>query len=278
MISILAAILMVLYPLVNTLITTQGGVNNLSSGRSFVLFMLFCAGIAALAGAILKKKWWPLYASTLSFCVSLFAFPVASSVEVTSYAALALGLLVFTSRTPPSESISDSVRRINRDGSQEAEEAMPTQEDLEFLKYKLERDRYHWEKASKEAESTILNRHFGVIITGIISIAAITVSFAQLSISSNNARTQIDYEKIKNDRQFYLEAARFLLTFERDLKTQDVERIAYFRDVVVSSFPPDLAMQVATTMKDTSRTPAASKIWEDGLRYLRSKDARQPAR
>jgi hypothetical protein len=149
---------------------------------------------------------------------------------------------------------------------------------LEFLRYKLERERYEWERASKQAESTTLNRHFGVIITAIISIAAVAVSFAQLSISSNNAKTQIDYEKIKNDRQFYLEAARFLLTFEKDLKTQDVERLAYFRDVVISSFPPDLAVQVATTMKETSRNPAAAKIWEDGLRYLRSKGTGQPSR
>jgi hypothetical protein len=271
---VLIALLMAAYPLLDPLITPAA--NSQSAYRPLALYIFLIAGIVAAVGVIAPKRWWPLSAAAASFFVALLAYPITTRYEILFYGTLALGLLFLTNRTPTTEPGAAKATT-----EETTEETMPTeQEDLEVLKHRLERERFQWEKASRKSESTMLNRHFGVIVTAIVSIAAVVVSLAQIKISSNNAQTQIDYEKIKNDRQFYLEAARFLLTFEKDLKTPDTERIAYFRDVVVSSFPPEVATQVATTMRDTSalRNPAAAKIWDDGLRYLRNKDARPTTR
>jgi len=282
---VLIALLMAAYPLLDPLITPTA--NNQSANRSLALYIFLIAGIVAAVGVIASKKWWPLSSAASSFLAALLAYPITTGYEILFYGTLSLGLFFLTNRTPTSEptapkapssaSMGKTMPAIQVDLERlEAtlRETMHTEEvDLERLKYRLERERFRWEIASRKSESTMLNRYFGVIVTAIVSIAAIVVSLAQIKISSNNAQTQIDYEKIKNDRQFYLEAARFLLTFEKDLKTPDIERIEYFRDVVLSSFPPEVATQIATTMRDTSalRNPAAAKIWEEGLRVLESK-------
>ena len=147
-------------------------------------------------------------------------------------------------------------------------------EDIEALKYKLELEKFQWEKATHKAENRFLNRHFGVAITTIVSVAAIIVSFIQLTISSDNVKAQIDNDKLRNDRQFYLEASRFLLTYESSLRTRDLERLAYFRDVVVFSYPPEIAKKIATAMMNTSRDyPAAIKVWEEGLKRISTSSA-----
>ena len=43
----------------------------------------------------------------------------------------------------------------------------------------------------------------------------------------------------------------------------------YFRNVVISTFPNDVAVQVSSRMRDTAGTPEVKKIWEDGLALLR---------
>jgi uncharacterized membrane protein len=116
--------------------------------------------------------------------------------------------------------------------------------------------------------SSVINRHFGVIITAIVSLAAVIVSYLQLNNNSINAKAQMDLEKLKNDRQFYFEVAKFLLDHEKDMASRDISKIQYLRNVVISAFPNDVAIQVSSRMRDTASTEEVKKVWEDGLIYL----------
>jgi hypothetical protein len=139
---------------------------------------------------------------------------------------------------------------------------------VDELNYKLEKERFLWQVKTQRTESGLLNRNFGVIITAIVSIAAVTVSYMQLTISLNNSKAQLENDSLKNDRQFYFEVAKFLLANRQELTTQDTARVIYLRNVVISSFPNNVAIQIATRMRDTAGTADLRKIWNDGLSYL----------
>jgi hypothetical protein len=272
------AALLVAYPALGIFLLIQShGLDELPP-RAALFFILEVLGLGAAFGVLMRNNWWAYFAITFGFVLVLYAFTTATAFDVVFYGALGLGLIIFVSRNPAiedaaplgaSQSVAADVYLVRNDEAAGSNIMPAAEQDLDALKYRLEREKFDWQKASHQADSSIFNRHFGVIITTIISVAAVIVSLVQLNISANNTKSQIDNEKVKNDRQFYLEAARFLLTYETDLKTDDPERVRYFRDVVVASFPPDLAEQIATTMHETARTSDARKLWEDGLFSLR---------
>ena len=153
-------------------------------------------------------------------------------------------------------------------------------QEVERLKYELERDKFQWQKSTHRIDSGVLNRHFGVIATAILSLAAVVVSYLQVTISSNNAKAQLaisvsnakdqlDLEIMKNDRQFYLEIAKFLLANQKDMASQNRDKVIYLRSVVVSAFPKDVAIQIASRMRDSSSAADVKKIWDEGLLALR---------
>src|SRR5947209_3517461 len=95
-------------------------------------------------------------------------------------------------------------------------------DDIERLRYNLESEKFSWQREAQRTENKLLNRHFGVIITAIVSIAAVIVSYQQITISANNAgaqlvqfkneadsrretaKSQLEIEQLKNARQFEL--------------------------------------------------------------------------
>jgi hypothetical protein len=163
-------------------------------------------------------------------------------------------------------------------------------EDLGKLEYKLEVEKFLWEKEARRRDNNVINRNFGVIITAIVSLAAVIVSYLQLTINSNNAKDQLtinsnnakdqltinsnnakdqlELEKLKNDRQFYFEVARFLLDHQKDMTARDNTKVMYLRNVVISTFPKEVAIQVSSRMRDTASTAEVRRVWDEGLAYL----------
>jgi hypothetical protein len=138
-------------------------------------------------------------------------------------------------------------------------------DDAEKFKLDLELQKFAWQKTMDMEQKRFINRNFGVIITAIVSIAAVTVSSLQLKIASNNARDQLENERLRNDRQFYLEITKFLLDRQQQMTTTDKEKVIYLRSVVMSSFPPELALQVASRMRQNATTNDIRKIWDEAI-------------
>jgi hypothetical protein len=144
---------------------------------------------------------------------------------------------------------------------------------LDKLKYRLELQKFMWERETFRKTNNLINRNIGVVVTAIVSFAAVAVSYLQLTISSNNARDQMALERLKNDRQFYFEVARFLLDHQQEMTARDNSKVAYLRNVVVSTFPKEVAIQVSSRMRDTASTPDVRKVWEEALTYLKANAA-----
>jgi hypothetical protein len=232
-------------------------------------------GLVTSFGLVRERNWGAPVAFSFGYLLSLYAILGTRSLSgLMIYAFAGLGLIFYVASRR--NLLMDQVQKSNPDPSEQSPSlgasgtdkmSEPTQ-DVDRLRYSLELDKFMWEKEKYAKGNSIINRNFGVIITAIVSCAAIVVSYLQVTINSNNAQAQLDTDRIKNDRQFYFEIAKFLLDHQQEIAAREGEKILYLRNVVISTFPKDVGIQIASRMRDTASTNEARKVWEDGLKYL----------
>jgi hypothetical protein len=252
----------------------------------FFLSLFGIVGFIGVVGVICEKGWGKHYSVAFGFCVLFLVFPIGNlSAGVRLLAFIAGIVIVIWSLNSTSAEIreraadADNAHRDGQIGKRlRIANMSEASENIEGLKYNLEREKFLWEVATHRQENNFFNRNFGVIITAIVSFAAVAVSYLQLTISLNNARAQIDNESLKNDRQFYLEMAKFLLDRRQELTTRDNEKALYLRGVVVAAFPTDAAIQISTNMRDMANTNDIRKIWGDALKMLQARGPRPGSR
>ncbi len=145
---------------------------------------------------------------------------------------------------------------------------MPNGQDFERMKFELEKRKVELEEQKSIRESRFFNKHFGVIITSIISAATIIVSVTQLLISSSYNATQLKNEIEKTKRSFDFEVAKFLMEKGADIITTDVGKAQYIRAVVLSSFPTEVATRVSTSMRDISPAIEIRNVWSESCCLL----------
>lgn len=149
--------------------------------------------------------------------------------------------------------------------------------DFERLKYELEKRKVELEERKFKVDNSFFNKNFGVIITGIISIATVAVSLvvslSQLWINSNNSSSQMQMDRDRNDRSFQFDIAKFLLERKAEINTSDIGQAKYIRNVVISFFPSTFAAQVSSSMQVIAETPEIQRVWADALAFSQSKAA-----
>jgi hypothetical protein len=96
--------------------------------------------------------------------------------------------------------------------------------------------RDEFEKAKYEQENRFLNKSFGVIITPIISVSAVSVSMSQAYIAWKSSIETIKNEREKSERSYSFDIAKFLMLRRDDINTGDIHKLRYIRQVVISSF------------------------------------------
>lgn len=160
--------------------------------------------------------------------------------------------------------------------------------DIDRQRLELDRRKVELEELRYKHDNRFFNKNFGAIITGVISTATIVVSVTQLYISSNYNSGQLNNEAEKNRKAFAFEVAKFLMQQRDEIITNEVGKAKYFRTVVISSFPPEIAAQVATSLRDTFETQDAHAssdtratsdvrtVWAESAIYSQSKLTPQP--
>jgi putative chitinase len=143
-------------------------------------------------------------------------------------------------------------------------------ETFERQKYELEKQKLEFERTKYERDSTFFNKNFGVIITGLVSIATIVVSGSGILISSNYNATQLANARSQGERSFSFDVAKFMLERREDISTTDTLKAGYARNVVIALFPQELSTQISERMRDLADDQDVKKVWADGLVYARA--------
>jgi len=138
----------------------------------------------------------------------------------------------------------------------------PEEFTLKDRELKIQEDRLKFEQDKATRDNKFLNKHFGVIITMLISLATIVVSISQLLISDatkineltiakENNSNVLNLAEIENNRRFDLDIANYL-TINRELffKGSSSEK-KQFLDILIASFDDHKVSKLFERIKNT---------------------------
>ena len=167
------------------------------------------------------------------------------------------------------------------DGQDVGAHADVPESNLEEIKVDLDRQRFEFERQRFERENRFFNKNFGIIITAVISISAVTVSALQAYIAYSSSISQLENDRQKNERAYQLdlqksetayalEIAKFLMEKRSDITSTDISTVKYIRQIVVASFPGKIVAQISYKMRDLSEEPAIKEVWDDTATYIQT--------
>jgi len=141
---------------------------------------------------------------------------------------------------------------------------------LDERKFQLELQKFELEK-SKSRGTSFFNSNLGIILTAMVGIATVAVSYLQLQISNQSSLAQLELEKStakaardKDERAFQFDVARMLLEKQSDISTEDLNHVYYLRDIVMSTLPADISVRITRKMAENASRDDLRSAWNDG--------------
>jgi predicted chitinase len=186
------------------------------------------------------------------------------------------------------------------------EPVVPGQTDftsLEERKFRLELRKFEFEK-SKSKRFGFFNSNFGIVITAIVGIATVLVSSLQVQISQETGERQRDLQdriskdqlslqkevsrdqlrlqreiseaqqklaQEKDERTFQFDIARLMLEKQSEISTQEIKRVYYLREVVMT-LPNSVGKMIARRAADNASDDRVRSTWLDGYVKLAFND------
>ena len=143
------------------------------------------------------------------------------------------------------------------------------QNELNEKKYLLEEKKFEIEKKS----SNFMNKNFGVIITAIISFAAILVSISQiwiaeinktkeLEINQNLKEKEIDLNENNNQRQWNLDLLKYVTENSGKIFYGSYSDKEKFKNIMLVTIPPEITDKLFRNFEETVPKDD-KKIWSD---------------
>ncbi|WP_316214057.1 hypothetical protein [Bradyrhizobium sp. SZCCHNR2032] len=177
---------------------------------------------------------------------------------------------------------------------------------LEERKFRLEFRKFEFEKSKSRGLLGFLNSNLAVIITLIIGVATVAVSInqakfneqsnkdqralqarlntEQLMLQREISANQLNLEKLKASaaqekdlRTLQFDIARAMLEKQSEIGTQDLQRVYYLREVVMSVLPKEVALAFTRGAAENATEDRVRSAWADGFVKLSLNDGLPPA-
>lgn len=146
----------------------------------------------------------------------------------------------------------------------------------------IERQRLKLDGEKVSSERKFINRNFATIVTGILSLAAIVVGWAQVRVASISKdkeitiaqlqhQKDIELSQAQQDREWNLEVAKFVTEHANVIFGGTTEQQRHIGDVIAITFPQNISRTLLTNLKPThpSGKGTAPNPWEEALKELK---------
>ncbi len=118
------------------------------------------------------------------------------------------------------------------------------------------------EESSSNTNETFFQKHFGVIITAMVSFCAVIVSIAQIWIATINKDKELAITEFtakearlldekKSTRQWQLDLAEFMAKYREEIFTQGEKRFE-FQQIMLATFPKEVTLHVFGSLSEVS--------------------------
>ena len=144
---------------------------------------------------------------------------------------------------------------------------------VELTRLQIERERLELDKRTAEANKKFFRAHAGVLITSVVSLAAIIVSISQvwvtklskdkeLEIAFIQKKSELDLQDAQKRREWELNAAKFITENRKAIFNGTPEEQRLFARIISSIYPPEISSSILTRIEKTS-PPATKGTWNE---------------
>jgi len=128
--------------------------------------------------------------------------------------------------------------------------------ELERERLQIEREKLDLDKKRSENENRFLSKNFAVIVTFMASLAATLsagfLSYSQIQVAKSSHQHEMDMENAKQDREWNLEALKFVSANQDLIFNNQPEKQRPIRDVILVVFPPKIAQALFQKLEETA--------------------------
>jgi len=172
---------------------------------------------------------------------------------------------------------------------------------FEFDKDKAERElnlelrRYALERYKTRLDQRLLNKNFGVIVSGTIALAAVLVSLGQVWVAkiskdkelqiasfqkqAENERLdkqkehELTLQSVERERQWNLDRAKFIIENKKTLFEGRPEELRRMSLIIETVFPHDIAASMFENLRSTAGSSEAQRVWSNAQERIQRRPA-----
>jgi len=115
--------------------------------------------------------------------------------------------------------------------------------ELDEKKLALEEKRLDLERQRLGIDARFVHKHFGVLMTAVVSVAAVVISAAQVWVSEIDKDREIELARLEQDRRWNLDLTEFLFRHKESIFSDDSAERERMRNLLVVAFPKDITAE-----------------------------------
>jgi hypothetical protein len=150
-------------------------------------------------------------------------------------------------------------------------------EKIELLRLQLDSERLAAERRKFKSEQKFLTKHFAAVLTAIISLAAVLVSFSQVWVAKIHQEKELSVAQSQKDREMQatqdqkeketillveqqkrawkLELAKFIAEHKGELLGKNIIQKELMRNVILTTFPAEISADFFAKLEVVSTSP-----------------------
>jgi len=142
---------------------------------------------------------------------------------------------------------------------------------IEFEKNQIERDKLEFEKIKFKGSNKFVAKNFGLLITSIISIATVFVSYIQFQKAQSSkeleleiSETNLRISEMEGERRYKFDVTKFIMDNGDKIFEGTSEQQERTKNIMLVAFPPEINEQIFANIKATKSDEESQNIWEKG--------------
>lgn len=150
--------------------------------------------------------------------------------------------------------------------------------ELERQRLEIEKIRTEIEKANAQNEKRIIYKHFGALLTALVTLATVGVSASQIwvakithdreiEISQIQREKEHDLAQLEMDRRWKLDITNFVAKNQDLIFSKDTEQRKTIRNVLLVTFPPDVTKALFERL-ERAVSDEEQETWREGRNII----------
>ena len=109
----------------------------------------------------------------------------------------------------------------------------------------------------------LLDDHLGSVITAVVTAAAIFVSLTQVWVATNAKESELKLQKMQQEQEWKYKALDFVTRNADSFFGKDAKRREQMANALAVVFPPEVAGQLLSNLKQTATSKEARQTFSD---------------